>query len=216
MINQGKSCQICDGYDFSKRSYLDTYGHILFKNKSMLVCQECGFGKIYPKVDKEKINDFYENYWRSEKSPAFIDFREWSLSKNVIDPRSISQLLLGSQYLKNKQQYSFMDIGPGIGWSFISVEKILGNVEIRNVFKLTKAGIVAGCYVLDGSVLRNSNVRLIRDGIVVYTGLLDSLKRFKEDVKDVQKGYECGLTIQNFNDIKVGDVVEVFEETSKE
>ena len=94
------------------------------------------------------------------------------------------------------------------------VEKILGNVEIRNVFKLTKAGVVAGCYVLDGTVIRNSNVRLIRDGIVVYTGLLDSLKRFKEDVKEVQRGYECGLTIKNFNDIKVGDVVEVFQETS--
>ena len=95
------------------------------------------------------------------------------------------------------------------------VEKILGNIEIRNVFKLTKAGIVAGCYVLDGVVVRNSKVRLIRDGIVVYTGSLDSLKRFKEDVKDVSKGYECGLTIHNFNDIKVGDIIEVFEEQTK-
>ncbi len=94
------------------------------------------------------------------------------------------------------------------------VEKILGNVEIRNVFKLTKAGVVAGCYVLDGLVIRNSQVRLIRDGIVVYTGELDSLKRFKEDVKDVQKGYECGLTIKNFKDIKVGDIVEVFNQQS--
>lgn len=94
------------------------------------------------------------------------------------------------------------------------IEKILGNIEIRNVFKLTKAGIVAGCYVLDGSVVRNSKVRLIRNGIVVYTGVLDTLKRFKEDVKEVQKGYECGLTIKNFNDIKVGDLVEVFEETA--
>jgi translation initiation factor IF-2 len=90
------------------------------------------------------------------------------------------------------------------------VEEILGNIEIRNVFKLTKAGIVAGCYVLDGSVNRGAQVRLIRDGIVIYTGVLDSLKRFKEDVKDVQKGYECGLTIHNFNDIKVGDIVEAF------
>ena len=93
------------------------------------------------------------------------------------------------------------------------IEKISGNLEIRNVFKLTKAGIVAGCYVLDGSINRSSQVRLIRDGIVVYTGVLDSLKRFKEDVKDVQKGYECGLAIKNFNDIKVGDMVEAFEET---
>ena len=96
------------------------------------------------------------------------------------------------------------------------IEQILGNVEIRNVFKLTKAGIVAGCYVLDGTVIRNSNIRLIRDGIVVYTGLLDSLKRFKEDVKEVQKGYECGLTVKNFNDIKVGDIVEVFQETTSD
>jgi len=96
------------------------------------------------------------------------------------------------------------------------VEKILGNLEIRNVFKLTKAGIIAGCYVLDGHVNRNSKVRLVRDGIVVYSGVLDSLKRFKEDVKDVQKGYECGLAIQNFNDIKVGDIVEAFEEQNKE
>ena len=94
------------------------------------------------------------------------------------------------------------------------VEKILGNIEIRNVFKLTKAGIVAGCYVIDGFVQRNAKVRLIRNGIVVYTGVLDTLKRFKEDVKDVQKGYECGLTIKNFNDIKVGDIVEVFDETA--
>ena len=94
------------------------------------------------------------------------------------------------------------------------VEKILGNLEIRNVFKLTKAGVVAGCYVLDGSVHRNAKVRLIRDGIVVYAGVIDSLKRFKEDVKEVQKGYECGLAIHNFNDIKVGDIVEAFEEQS--
>ena len=94
------------------------------------------------------------------------------------------------------------------------VEEILGNIEIRNVFKLTKAGIVAGCYVLDGHIIRSANVRLIRDGIVIYTGVLDSLKRFKEDVKDVQKGYECGLTIRNFNDIKVGDIVEAFHQKS--
>ena len=77
---------------------------------------------------------------------------------------------------------------------------------------MTKAGIVAGCYVLDGSVNRGAQVRLIRDGIVIYTGVLDSLKRFKEDVKEVQKGYECGLAIHNFNDIKIGDVIEAFEE----
>lgn len=91
-------------------------------------------------------------------------------------------------------------------------EKIVCNVEIREVFKITKVGTVAGCMVLDGTITRNTRVRLIRDGIVVYTGELGSLKRFKDDVKEVKSGYECGLNIENFNDIKVGDIVEGFEE----
>ena len=91
-------------------------------------------------------------------------------------------------------------------------EEILGNAEVRDVFKIPKAGTIAGSYILDGKIIRNSQVRLIRDGIVIYTGKLNSLKRFKEDVKDVQKGYECGVGIENFNDIKVGDVIEAFTE----
>jgi translation initiation factor IF-2 len=73
-------------------------------------------------------------------------------------------------------------------------------------------GTVAGCYVLDGKVNRNTRIRIIRDGIVVYTGRLGSLKRFKDDVKEVAAGFECGLNIDNFNDIKVGDIIEGFEE----
>jgi translation initiation factor IF-2 len=91
-------------------------------------------------------------------------------------------------------------------------EKILCNIEVRDVFKITKVGTVAGCYVLDGKINRHSKVRVIRDGIVVYTGHLGSLKRFKDDVKEVSSGYECGLNIENFNDIKVGDIVEGYEE----
>ena len=91
-------------------------------------------------------------------------------------------------------------------------EKITCNIEIREVFKITKVGTIAGCYVLDGKINRNTRVRLIRDGIVVYTGKLGSLKRFKDDVKEVAAGYECGLNIENFNDIKVGDIVEGYEE----
>ena len=90
------------------------------------------------------------------------------------------------------------------------VEEIIGNVEVREVFKIPKVGAVAGSYVSDGKIERNSEVRLIRDGIVIYTGKLASLKRFKEDVKEVLKNYECGLNIENFNDIKVGDVIEAF------
>ena len=90
-------------------------------------------------------------------------------------------------------------------------EKIVSNIEIRDVFKITKVGTVAGCMVLDGKITRNTKVRIIRDGIVVYSGDLGSLKRFKDDVKEVQAGYECGLNIHNFNDIKVGDIIEGYE-----
>ncbi len=92
-------------------------------------------------------------------------------------------------------------------------EKILCNIEIREVFKITRVGSVAGCMVLDGKVTRNTKIRVIRDGIVVHTGTLGSLKRFKEDVKEVSSGYECGLNIDNFNDIKVGDIIEGYELT---
>ena len=91
-------------------------------------------------------------------------------------------------------------------------EKITCNIEIRDVFKISKVGTVAGCYVLDGKVTRNTRIRVIRDGIVVHTGKLGSLKRFKDDVKDVSAGFECGLNIDNFNDIRVGDIIEGFEE----
>ena len=91
-------------------------------------------------------------------------------------------------------------------------EKIICNIEIREVFKITKVGTIAGCMVLDGKITRNTRIRVIRDGIVVYTGRLGSLKRFKDDVKEVSSGYECGLNIDNFNDIKVGDIVEGYEE----
>ena len=92
-------------------------------------------------------------------------------------------------------------------------EDITGNVEVLDVFKITKVGTVAGSMVRDGKIKRSSRIRLVRDGIVIFTGELDSLKRFKEDVKEVTSGYECGITIRNFNDIKVGDVIEAYEET---
>ncbi|HEX9739163.1 MAG TPA: EF-Tu/IF-2/RF-3 family GTPase, partial [Ignavibacteriaceae bacterium] len=91
-------------------------------------------------------------------------------------------------------------------------EVIVGNVEVREVFKITRVGTVAGCMVIDGYVKRNNPIRLIRDGIVVYTGEMGQLKRFKDDVQEVKKGFECGLSIKNFNDIKIGDVVESYEE----
>lgn len=92
-------------------------------------------------------------------------------------------------------------------------EEITATLEIREVFKITKVGSVAGCLVREGKIKRTNKVRIIRDGIVVYTGELDSLKRFKEDVKEVGVNYECGLNIKNYNDIRVGDMIESFEET---
>jgi len=91
-------------------------------------------------------------------------------------------------------------------------EEITGTAEVIETFKVTKVGTVAGCIVRDGKITRNSRIRVIRDGIVIYTGNLGSLKRFKDDVKEVKNGYECGLNIDNFNDIKLGDHVEAFHE----
>ncbi|HEY9082053.1 MAG TPA: translation initiation factor IF-2 [Vicingaceae bacterium] len=91
-------------------------------------------------------------------------------------------------------------------------EKITGTVEIREIFKISKVGTIAGCMVQEGKIYRTSDIRVIRDGIVVYTGKLGSLKRFKDDVKEVAKGYECGLNIDKFNDIKEGDIVEAYEQ----
>lgn len=91
-------------------------------------------------------------------------------------------------------------------------EKIVCNIEIREVFKITKVGTIAGCMVLDGKITRNTAIRVIRDGIVVHTGKLGSLKRFKDDVKEVNSGYECGLDIEKFNDIEVGDIIEGYEQ----
>ena len=92
-------------------------------------------------------------------------------------------------------------------------EDIVGTLEILETFKITKVGTIAGCMVREGKIKRNNKVRLIRDGIVIYSGELGSLKRFKDDAKEVVSGLECGLNIENFNDIKVGDMVEAYEET---
>lgn len=91
------------------------------------------------------------------------------------------------------------------------VEKIVSNVEVREVYKITKIGTIAGCQVLDGTINRNHKVRVIRDGIVLFTGELDSLKRFKDDVKEVQRGMECGIKIKKFDNLEVGDIIEAFE-----
>ncbi|MDD7725112.1 MAG: EF-Tu/IF-2/RF-3 family GTPase, partial [Bacteroidales bacterium] len=91
-------------------------------------------------------------------------------------------------------------------------EQVTGNLEIRETFKISKVGTIAGCFVNDGKVKSKSKVRIIRDGIVVHSGELESLKRFKDDVKEVVAGLECGLNVKGYNDIQVGDIIEAYEE----
>ena len=91
-------------------------------------------------------------------------------------------------------------------------EVVIGQAEVRQTYKVSKVGTIGGCMVTDGKLTSGCGVRLIREGIVVYTGKLGSLKRFKDDAKEVVSGYECGLTIENYNDIKVGDTIEAFEQ----
>ncbi len=90
-------------------------------------------------------------------------------------------------------------------------EKIMGNVEVRETYKISKIGTIAGCFVTNGNIIRKNKIRLIRDGIVIFTGKIKQLKRFKEDANEVKSGYECGISIEDFNDIKVGDIIESFE-----
>ena len=91
-------------------------------------------------------------------------------------------------------------------------EEVTGTAEVLQTYKISKVGTIAGCMVREGKVKRTSKVRLIRDGIVIYTGELGSLKRFKDDVKEVSSGYDCGLNIANYNDVKEGDMIEAYEE----
>ena len=90
-------------------------------------------------------------------------------------------------------------------------EHNLGNAEVRQVFKVSNVGTIAGCFVLDGKVARNAGVRVIRESVVIHDGKLVSLKRFKDDAKEVSKGFECGLQIEDYNDIKEGDIIECYE-----
>jgi translation initiation factor IF-2 len=87
----------------------------------------------------------------------------------------------------------------------------LGRAEVREAFNVTKVGTVAGCYVVSGKILRNAHARLLRDDVVIWTGKLSSLRRFKDDVKEVNNNYECGIGLENYNDVKPGDIIEAYE-----
>ena len=93
-------------------------------------------------------------------------------------------------------------------------EEVQGNIEIRETYKISRVGTIAGCMVMDGKITRNSLVRIVREGVVIFTGALASLKRFKDDVKEVTKGYDCGLQIKDYNDVKTGDTIEAYIEVA--
>jgi translation initiation factor IF-2 len=92
----------------------------------------------------------------------------------------------------------------------IEREEIVGRAEVRQTFGVPKIGTIAGCFITSGKIHRSNSVRLLRDNIMIYEGKIGSMKRFKDDVREVQEGYECGMSLQNFNDIKIGDIIEAF------
>jgi translation initiation factor IF-2 len=89
-------------------------------------------------------------------------------------------------------------------------EQILATIEVREVFKVSRVGTIAGCYVQDGKIVRNNKVRLVRDGLIVFDGTIASLKRFKDDVREVEQGFECGIGLEGYNDVKTGDTIEAY------
>jgi translation initiation factor IF-2 len=91
-------------------------------------------------------------------------------------------------------------------------EEVMGQVEVRDTFTIPKVGTIAGSYVIDGKVVRNSRARLIRDSVQIWEGKLGSLRRFKDDVKEVSNGFECGISLEGYNDVKIGDVIEIYTE----
>ncbi len=100
-------------------------------------------------------------------------------------------------------------------YKYEKVENVTGQAEVRHIYKITHVGTVAGSYVTSGLIKQNEKIRLLRAGVIVYEGKLGSLKRFKDDVKEVKEGYECGITIEGYNDLKEGDIIEGYEMVEK-
>ena len=125
-----KICQVCGNNLLGETAYIDKFEYNLFKNKKIVICQNCGFGQIQTQIEKSDLIEFYENFYRSKKSRTPINFKSAKLNHKRLDYRSVSQILLGSQYLNYQHVYKFLDIGAGLGSSFISAKKILKNVKI--------------------------------------------------------------------------------------
>lgn len=133
------SCVICKSNYFKKIKYKNSIKHDLFFKKEIHVCLDCGFGKIFPKVNNEDLNYYYEKIYRSTNSPFHIDFDNLVLSKEIIDYRSLSQLYLGHQFLNKKNNYNFLDIGPGHGISFMTADQYFDKVNLHGLEINSKA-----------------------------------------------------------------------------
>ena len=146
---------------------------------------------------------------KNSMAPAALNTREKAIEKQKIAEKEEIDIRLYSVIYKAIEEVKEAMEGM-LSPEF--KEEIVGTAEIRETFKITKFGTIAGCYVTEGKINRNHNVRIIREGIVIYSGELGSLKRFKDDVKEVSKGYDCGIQIKDFNDLKVGASIEFYDE----
>ncbi len=187
MIRQSDLCHICTSDKIDKIAYLDKFNHSLFQNKKIILCKKCGFGQIAPPIDSSSLSDFYENYYRSPDSVMHIDFKKTRLSREVIDYRSISQLLLGAQYMPSKSKYCFLDIGAGVGQSFFTAQNMLTDVRL---FAVEASKVAKQFYIknIDGIEVF-SKISDIKEKIDIIL-MSHSLEHF--NIKDMEKLF-CDL-----------------------
>ena len=132
-MTQQQNCPVCNSVLLHESSYRNVSEHVLFDNRKIVVCDNCGFSHVAPVIEQDELNYYYEHIYRSKNSEMYIDFDSSSLDMSVVDYRSISQLLLGRQYVANKARYRLLDIGSGPGVSFISSKKIFRDVDLYAV-----------------------------------------------------------------------------------
>ena len=193
------------GTIFTKIINKEIPADILYENENILAFRDINpqaptHFLVIPKKEISTLNDIVE----SDKEligELFIVAKDLA-EKEGIDIRSYSIIYEAINEIKSAMEGMLEPTEE---------EKIMGNVEVRETYKISKIGTIAGCFVTNGNIIRKNKIRLIRDGIVIFTGKIKQLKRFKEDANEVKSGYECGISIEDFNDIKVGDIIESFE-----
>ena len=158
----------------------------------------------YNSVISDKDDKINLNGWVTLTNTTGITYEDAKLKLVAGDVNIIKEVL--KKRYRPRRMYKAMAVEAEPEFK----EEVLGSVEVRQTFKISRIGTIAGCFVTNGKISRNDSVRLIREGKEIYDGTLNSLKRFKDDVKEVNTGFECGIKIENFDDIKVGDVIEPY------